>query len=57
MTPFIYTMKFLDSTRRKHDVPSAPEAAKEKAQANPERKEGNQASEDACRTSSPFGQG
>jgi hypothetical protein len=57
MTLFIYTMKFLDSTRRKHDVPSAPEAAKEKAQANSERKEGNQASKDACGTSSPFGQG
>jgi len=45
--------KFIDSIRRKHHGPSAPEAAKEETPAVPEREEGDQTAEEACWRGSP----
>jgi hypothetical protein len=45
--------KFIDSIRRKHHGPSAPEAAKEETPAVPEREEGDQTAEEAGRSGSP----
>src|ERR1700674_1825928 len=45
--------KFIDSIRRRHHGPSAPEAAKEETPAVPEREEGDQTAEEACRRGSP----
>jgi hypothetical protein len=49
----IRSTKFIDSIRRKHHGPSAPEAAKKETPAVPEREEGDQTAEEACRSGSP----
>ena len=45
--------KFIDSIKRKHHGPSAPEAAKEETPAVPEREEGDQTAEKTCRRGNP----
>ena len=45
--------KFIDSIKRKHHGPSAPEAAKEETPAVSEREEGDQTAEKTCRRGSP----
>jgi hypothetical protein len=51
--PLNRSTKFIDSFRRKHHGPSAPEAAKEETPAVSEREEGDQTAEEACRSGSP----